>query len=210
MTRSFLSWRLSPRGFSLTEMAIILGIAGVVLGTIWVVAAQMIESGRQASALKQIATIAENVRSFYASQRKIDDEDLEDIVIASALAPQDMIDDRASTPALYNPWSGPVDLYGIFDATRYGSGFWVYYGGLSVASCTAMLSVAASQMPAQGLMRYAADDTAFSISGYDFTSGNALSGDGLTKEAAQTACGGNVSTATGGLAFLFAVGATQN
>ncbi|NBX73664.1 MAG: hypothetical protein EBQ89_05125, partial [Alphaproteobacteria bacterium] len=63
MTRSFLSWRLSPRGFSLTEMAIILGIAGVVLGTIWVVAAQMIESGRQASALKQIATIAENVRS---------------------------------------------------------------------------------------------------------------------------------------------------
>lgn len=60
--------RYRQRGFSLTEMAIVLGIVGVVIGGIWAAAA-MVSRNRLIQQQKQdLTTIVEGMRTLYAGK----------------------------------------------------------------------------------------------------------------------------------------------
>ncbi len=54
-------------GFTLTEIAIILGIVGMVLGVIWISAATLYTNMRIASSNRQLILITQAVRSIYAT-----------------------------------------------------------------------------------------------------------------------------------------------
>jgi hypothetical protein len=62
----------STRGVSLTETAIVLGVVGAVLGSIWVMAAGMRNSVRQNDFSDELRTIVDNIRGNYAGKAYFD------------------------------------------------------------------------------------------------------------------------------------------
>jgi prepilin-type N-terminal cleavage/methylation domain-containing protein len=60
------------RGFTLTEIAIVLGITGLIIGGIWVAASSVYNNMRVAKASTELLTITQNIRSLYASSFTVD------------------------------------------------------------------------------------------------------------------------------------------
>src|ERR1700740_210314 len=60
------------RGFTLTEIAIVLGIIGLILGAIWVAAAAVYNNMRTSKATTEILTAVQNVRALYATSQIVD------------------------------------------------------------------------------------------------------------------------------------------
>jgi type II secretory pathway pseudopilin PulG len=59
------------RGFSLTEIAIVLGVAGIVIGGIWTIARSAMESMRVQEAEQELTIVVQNIRDYYAGQAGI-------------------------------------------------------------------------------------------------------------------------------------------
>jgi type II secretory pathway pseudopilin PulG len=57
-----------PRGFSLIEAAIVMGVVGLVVGTIWVVSANVNESSRANSFVQQTSLLVQNMRNYYSGR----------------------------------------------------------------------------------------------------------------------------------------------
>ena len=83
--------REPSRGFTLTEVAIVLGIVGIILGGIWAAAAQVYENHKVEAAENQILTIVHNVRSLYAGRSSIEGGDLTAALVNAGVFPPDMI-----------------------------------------------------------------------------------------------------------------------
>jgi prepilin-type N-terminal cleavage/methylation domain-containing protein len=64
--------RKRKRGFTLTEIAIVLGIIGLILGAIWVAAAAVYNNLRISKATTQLLVITQNMRSMYATSSAVD------------------------------------------------------------------------------------------------------------------------------------------
>jgi len=58
----------TQRGFSLTEMAIVLGVAGTILSGIWYLASNSYETARRQQAFDAVIATVNNVRTFYSGQ----------------------------------------------------------------------------------------------------------------------------------------------
>ena len=58
--------RRGNRGFTLTELAIVLGVIGTILGAIWVAAGRVSASNKAQKAAAQVMQIAGNFRTLYA------------------------------------------------------------------------------------------------------------------------------------------------
>ncbi len=109
----------SQHGFTLTEMAIVLGVTGLIIGAIWAAASLVYNNMRLSQAQQEIISIANNVRSLYASRSTFTaTADNTDITVAMANAgafPGPMI---AVTPTSTNlqtyprlPWGTPVGIF---------------------------------------------------------------------------------------------------
>lgn len=59
--------RISRRGFSLLEMAIVLGIAGLIAGGIWVAASTAYFNYRVGKTMEQVQQIVDNIRDHYSA-----------------------------------------------------------------------------------------------------------------------------------------------
>ena len=59
------------RGFNLTELTIVLGVVGFVLGLIWLAASTTWEMARREQASEIVSTIVNNVRVYYTGQASI-------------------------------------------------------------------------------------------------------------------------------------------
>lgn len=57
----------SPRGFTLTEAAIVLGIVGLVLGGIWTAARGVYDNLKAKEGTELLITLVQNIRAAYAS-----------------------------------------------------------------------------------------------------------------------------------------------
>src|SRR3984957_16106234 len=69
--------RISPRrqrrrGFTLTEIAIVLGIIGLILGAIWVAAAAVYNNMRTSKTTTELLDVAQNLRGMYATAGTVD------------------------------------------------------------------------------------------------------------------------------------------
>jgi len=60
------------RGFSLTEMAIVLGVIGLISGAIFMISSKVTFSNQVSTANKELVAISQNVRAIYAEQGGIE------------------------------------------------------------------------------------------------------------------------------------------
>jgi prepilin-type N-terminal cleavage/methylation domain-containing protein len=99
-----------PRGFTLTELAIVLGVIGTILGAIWVASANVTAGNKAQKAQGEVQQILAGYRSMFA-QRAVDGvngADITQLGINSNYFPSDMI----SAATVLNPWGTTVTVRG--------------------------------------------------------------------------------------------------
>src|SRR5580698_8781109 len=94
------SSRQRRRGFTLTEIAIVLGIVGLILGAIWVAAAAVYNNLRISHANTQILQTAQAIRTLYATQNTVTAGDITPSIITAGAVPKDMVNGAT----LINAW----------------------------------------------------------------------------------------------------------
>jgi prepilin-type N-terminal cleavage/methylation domain-containing protein len=105
------------RGFTLTEIAIVLGIIGLILGAIWVAAAAVYTNLRTSKTSTELLDILQNVRSMYATAGVVDATANMTLAnpptaqsgggltyVQAGVFPADMIDSTGTI--VQNPWNG--------------------------------------------------------------------------------------------------------
>jgi prepilin-type N-terminal cleavage/methylation domain-containing protein len=133
------------RGFTLTELAIVLGIIGAIIAAIWSAASSVYENNRTARANRQVLAIITGFKSIYGINR-VDIADWTDITalaINNEFMPADMIV-AGNTSNGIGPWSGStVNVYSY----KSGNGIIIYYQGLSQTACADFGSAVATTNP---------------------------------------------------------------
>ncbi|MDR3450719.1 MAG: type II secretion system protein [Alphaproteobacteria bacterium] len=126
------------RGFTLTELAIVLGIMGTIIGAIWVAAGHVNATNRVQKASGQVMQIVAGYRSLY-TQHGVDVANNTDITCAGVTAnffPSDMLPGVAcatGTASTYplSPWNASVTV--LADQTN--SAIQIQYAGLTADAC---------------------------------------------------------------------------
>lgn len=160
--------RSISRGFTLTEIAIVLAIVGIILGAIWAAAAMVYENNRTKQAHEQMLTIINNWRSIYGS-RKVDIADwtnITDMTANANFSPSEMFaasgttgfcatgGGAASGCLLQGPWNNSqVSVY----SHQSWNGIIVLYNVLQQAAC---IHLGNSISHAPGLIWMSIDNTA--------------------------------------------------
>lgn len=152
-TSATLPERSTRRGFTLTEIAIVLGIIGMILGAIWVAASSVYNNQRVARATNELLTIAQSVRSLYATSQTVDTTGNADMDVSATNAthytylqanvfPSDMMVMSGSPPtpiAAVDPWNGGVAITQA-TVTNAGDAFNIFFDQVSQGGCIALLT----------------------------------------------------------------------
>jgi prepilin-type N-terminal cleavage/methylation domain-containing protein len=129
------------RGFTLTEIAIVLGIIGLILGAIWGAASAVYEKSKIAQAEQGITATASAVRAMYATSLNTGVVGTQTITAPGMLP---VAWTSSTTPNLYwNPWqlnSGPVRQAFVVASDTALSQFSVELDWISDAGCVALLN----------------------------------------------------------------------
>jgi prepilin-type N-terminal cleavage/methylation domain-containing protein len=126
----------SKRGFTLTEIAIVLGIIGIILGAIWVAASAVYNNIRISHANTQVLQLAQGIRSLYSTATLTTGMTVDNLICAKA-APSDMITLACGGPGtLGDAFPGGTTL--VFP-TSDGFGFEISMSGVSRANCDSLL-----------------------------------------------------------------------
>ena len=151
----------TPRGFTLTELAIVLGVIGLLLGAIWAAASVVYDNNRATRATQQVLQIIGNFKGVYGN-RPVDTGngfiDITGMAVSNSLLPADML-----PPGIYcsgassgscniqpvGPWSGStVLIYGY----QPNNGILIQYSNLSQSACNRLVNNVANGTP--GLIYY--------------------------------------------------------
>ncbi len=97
------------RAFTLTELAIVLGIVGLILGAIWVAAAAVYQNQRVATTTRQILAIAQSVRSIYSTQQLATGITAVNLAKAGGV-PTDMLNSATNPTTVTDLWGGAVTV----------------------------------------------------------------------------------------------------
>lgn len=136
------------RGFTLTEIAIVLGIIGLILGAIWVAASAVYNNIRVSHANTQILQLAQGIRSLYSTSSTTTGLTVDNLICAKAV-PSDMIVAACGTPGtLDDAFAGGVTTV---IPTSDGFGFQVSMTGATRSNCDALLVQAAGLSRDAGL-----------------------------------------------------------
>jgi prepilin-type N-terminal cleavage/methylation domain-containing protein len=189
----------AKRGFTLTEIAIVLGIIGVILGAIWVAASAVYNNMRISAANRELLQIVQGVRALYATSSTVDPNGVTLTYIKAGVIPADALDTGiASTAgAAFDPWNGALDI-GPAQQNSPDDSFQVTFAGLPSNACISMLTASSGQGRDPGM----------------FAAGVAAQGD--TPSATQktlpllaSVAQGECTTASNSASFWFALRATN-
>jgi prepilin-type N-terminal cleavage/methylation domain-containing protein len=108
-------------GFTLTEIAIVLGIIGLILGAIWVAAAAVYTNMRTSKTTTEMLSIVQNVRAMYATSGVVDPTaDMSGFQIQSGTAltyiqagifPTDTLNGvGTNATSAQDPWGGYINI----------------------------------------------------------------------------------------------------
>ncbi len=135
------------RGFTLTELSIVIGITGLVLGAIWVAASGVSQSNKVQLAVKEAATILQNYRTLFATHpvdtgNDVKDDTWTDITclgVNSGFFPNEMV--ASLPPCVANtqgyplsPWGGWLYVWGV----QFTQSIVLQYNNLPQAACIQM------------------------------------------------------------------------
>ena len=139
------------RGFTLTEIAIVLGIVGLILGAIWVAAAAVYTNLRTSKTSTQLLNIVQNVRAMYATSGVVDaTADMTTLgaqttaaaktYINAGVFPADMLNGPAATAdTVQNAWNGNVAVTSATGTTASDS-FSVTFSNVPQQACITILT----------------------------------------------------------------------
>lgn len=131
------------KGFTLTEIAIVLGIIGLILGAIWVAASSVYSNQKVGKANTQMLAISQGIRSLYATSSTTgvaDGTDLTGSLCTAGVFPTDSIVNCA-TPSVNDPWSGATTVTATsVTGNNAGDGFKIQMANVPTAGCIALLS----------------------------------------------------------------------
>jgi prepilin-type N-terminal cleavage/methylation domain-containing protein len=110
------------RGFTLTEIAIVLGIIGLILGAIWVAAAAVYNNLRVSKATTELIRISQGIRGLYATSAVADStidmtysaagshaQGAGSTYIQASIFPSDMVSGTGPY-TIANAWTGDTDV----------------------------------------------------------------------------------------------------
>jgi len=155
------------KGFTLTEIAIVLGIIGLILGAVWVAASAVYTNMRVSKALTETAHIVQAIRSVYAGQNAIDSMDGIDETssfIAAKVFPSDSISPDNTT--VYAPWTGSTIT--IISTTinvvyiNNAPGFIINFVNIPQSACISMLVSATGASRDTGFIQINTSSSGFS------------------------------------------------
>ncbi len=130
------------RGFTLTEIAIVLGIVGLILGAIWVAAAAVYTNMRISNSNRHLLVITQNVRSLFATSTITGSADgvITTSLIPAGVFPTDLA--SATSTIVNSAWSGAtIDVYSA-TITQTGDAFQVQFEGIPPQGCINLLTAA--------------------------------------------------------------------
>lgn len=187
------------RGFTLTEIAIVLAIVGVVLSGIWVAAKSVLDANKANQAVQDITTMASNIRSTFAATTQFTSGGNQtSAMITAGIVPNSLVDPAAPTTAK-NAWNGQVVIY-LNPSGANARQFRISYYGTPYDACIRIASQLAnlgtSDAPVNLATKSGASTTAIPNSGGTV---------GLSTATINTACKLNVGTATDSTEFDYTI-----
>jgi prepilin-type N-terminal cleavage/methylation domain-containing protein len=182
--------KIDKKGFTLTEIAIVLGIIGLILGAIWTAAASVYANQRLTHTNTAILGVAQGIRSLYSTSS------------STGYAAATLI-----TPAMVSAGIIPTDLAagtGPFpggsmgvSATSDGLGFVVSVTAVPQSACINLLTMLGGESRDPGLYAASAVATAAPAAGDASTTGSPLTAP-ITPAVAIAAASGTAPDTIGG------------
>jgi len=129
------------RGFTLTEIAIVLGIIGLILGAIWAAASAVYSNIKVSDAERGITSTAQAVRSMFAASNSTGAAGAGTIITTPGMLPIEWTTNGA-VPAYGNPWApSNIGTFGfVLGDSGHLSDFAIELDGISGAGCAALLN----------------------------------------------------------------------
>jgi hypothetical protein len=141
--------------FTLTELAIVIGVIGLILGAIWTVSVKVSANRKAARATQEVLVLAESIRGVYGPKHAVDDGDLTQFAVNSSMYLPDMIQPiscdtiahsgASVSPCPVHPWNGEMTVGGGSYGCNNGTGtcptnnFAIILYGLTASQCVNFL-----------------------------------------------------------------------
>jgi len=128
----------SHRGFTLTELALVLGVIGLILSAAWTAAGYVSESRKISRATQQILETSNNVKNLYAMRPVFKNANtlINSMLIAANAIPTDLLSPTA-TNGTNNAWNGDFRVYGAttFEGASRPNVFRISYYNIPLDAC---------------------------------------------------------------------------
>lgn len=142
------------RGFTLTEVAIVLGVIGLILGGLWIAINNVRENRKVSLGVTEIATIVHNIRELYAERSGFtlpNDSEVSATLMNSGVFPAEMINAAAAHP-ISNPWGGYTLLW--INHGGVPNSFWISMYNLTKLGCADIASAVGASGSVSGLIAF--------------------------------------------------------
>lgn len=146
------SRRPRQRGFTLTEIAIVLGIMGLILGAIWVAASSVYTNMRVSTTTRNVISLSQGIRNLYANQGSITDNPTTATLVSTGVIPNDMVVPAAGAngPSLIDNWGGTV-TFSVTAISNPGDSFVIDLAGIPQAGCVGLLTDSSTKSTGSGI-----------------------------------------------------------
>jgi len=124
------------KGFTLTEIAIVLGIIGLILGAIWVAAASVYNNQRINQANTAVLQVLQGIRTLYSQQASIPGgaQDITDKMVNAGIVPTNLV--VTGTATMRTPWGQSMYI----GTNAAGDGVSIVMNGMTSALCVGVIS----------------------------------------------------------------------
>lgn len=128
-------------GFSLTELAVVLAIIGLVVGGIYVAASTVYEKRRASELYKQVMMTAQNVRNAYSAKKNFSETLWYSVAKTMKIYPPSLVD---SGTEYLNAYGGTFRIFRGSDMPSFAASdsdqeFLIVMKGLTTSSCMTLL-----------------------------------------------------------------------
>jgi prepilin-type N-terminal cleavage/methylation domain-containing protein len=139
------------QGFNLIEMAIVLGVVGLVMGGVWTVVQKVQQTTHLRQASEQIITINKNVRAYYQTRSCIANGDQTGALTAATVVPPVFPREMLAAGGVVHPWNGAVTVSGTNAGCDYQ--YTLTLAGLPGGTCVELVpQLTGASEPSRGLI----------------------------------------------------------